>query len=364
MKTFRLVLLSAIALGMSGCALFIPPKLVLVSSNTREPSDQIRECVRQLVSQGIDIRLATKQCGDASLALPAGSGISLSDVIGAAGRTHRFGEAACSGTSANPMIAEEGDDDGSSGAGFPPPVSLDEAKERLDKAKEKLADTILLDLQLEGACGSGKPAACVALIYEKAAINLIIAEAHYYANIIEKATGTNPIIVKGGIPVGEGGISACNQASELIESCNRGGWRSFQCLQFERRMKGCAAPRVANVDPGSPENCELSAIDESHKKSVAMLVCKMKTTPGPDTDDPCEKVNVQGNVDVYRFGSLGPPGTRFCNDPRALITGDDCVQTMEVSTFGKTDLKKLISDIGRRFGGPVILLPEPPKPIK
>lgn len=364
MKNFCLLIVTiGCVFVLSSCAPLKPrfPTHVLLSANSQGLAAQIRECMKQATAQGLSIKVAIKQCGYIELKLPASSGISIGDVLISAGRGHSVGEAACKGTSANPMLATD-PTDGDSPI-FQKPSSLIDAQQGFDNAKDKFADWALLDMELNDSCGSGKTSACVALLYQETALNLILAEINYYGQEIKKYTGSDPSKVGGGKgrPTAEA-ESSCQRVSEFIGSCNRVGWSSNECKLFNSKLKKCADPTIALTDGDPPTNCELPAADEKQKKKIALFICSLKTRPaGPDSN-PCEKVNIEGDVDIFRYGKGIAPG---CNDPQALTTGEDCIQTLEVSSFGRKEIKDIIKEIkefGDRVGGPVVIFPTGPKP--
>jgi hypothetical protein len=155
--------------------------------------------------------------------------------------------------------------------------------------------------------------------------------------------------------------NVCFQVAEFIGQCNRDGWGSPQCSEFMDRMKGCGDPRV--TDPADPDReCGLPAVDPDKVKEVVMVLCTSRKL-FVEGENPCGRVGPAGKALTYQYRPKQREGVIDCNDPRARFTGDSCLPTFTLASFGETDIRELLKEGFEKFGGPVFIIPLPsPEP--
>jgi len=155
--------------------------------------------------------------------------------------------------------------------------------------------------------------------------------------------------------------AALAAAREFLRECNRNGWKSSQCQQFQAKMNKCPDPTLILVDPdqgytcgGKPDAATVEAI-----KDAWVARCEENKKFGPDTN-PCERPTLDRSGRRIK-GKIGD----VCNDPHALITpdADVCAVTFHVSkTWGETDIQDILILALNKLGGPIFVLPRNPEP--
>jgi len=87
--------------------------------------------------------------------------------------------------------------------------------------------------------------------------------------------------------------------------------------------------------------------------------CEQLTRPGPGGGTPCAPPDMDEKGFILR-GAAGD----VCNDPRAYVDADSgaCIRTIEVSSFGRPNLKSLINFAFGHLGGPTFVLPSATPP--
>jgi hypothetical protein len=157
--------------------------------------------------------------------------------------------------------------------------------------------------------------------------------------------------------------SVCTEAlaaaRETLRECNRNGWKSAACQRLAARMNHCPDPTQIYVDPDAGYSCG-AALDAEGVKDAWVKKCESTVKPGPGGDNPCKPPKVYGNGRYVQGNS-----DNVCNDPRAMVDPDSgvCIGTLEVKKpFGQPGIQELIVLALDKIGGPIVVLPQGPKP--
>lgn len=160
--------------------------------------------------------------------------------------------------------------------------------------------------------------------------------------------------------------SPCQQvmdaARELLRECNRTDWKDARCQSLQAKMNNCPDPALILVDPDVGYSCG-SVPDKEAVKDAWVKKCEQLARYGPDGSSPCEPPKYDG-MSLVGTGKMGS----VCNDPKALADPEsaECYGTLEVSTFGRTNIDQIALWGMNNIGGPIIVFPKrdpkPPRP--
>ncbi len=155
--------------------------------------------------------------------------------------------------------------------------------------------------------------------------------------------------------------SACDALNhtvrETLAECQRVNWKSSGCQTLLSRMKGCADPRYAYLDPNVGPTCAV-AINPDDVAMAFKLKCQQVAKPGPGGQDPCDIRKPPAPGGAFTGGH----GGGMCSDPVALIdpNSDACVIPLSVGGprgFHEKTVTEVIVWIFDKYGGPIIVLP-------
>jgi hypothetical protein len=147
---------------------------------------------------------------------------------------------------------------------------------------------------------------------------------------------------------------ALQEAREILGECHRTGWKNGGCQSLWAQLHGCADPTLIYVDPDSGYACG-TPVDAEGLKNALIEKCQELKRPVPSGPDPC----VPPDVDqLGRFVQTDP--STLCGDPAARIDPDseECFGTVTVQSFAP-DLQKMLVWGLNKFGGPIVVLPDP-----
>ncbi len=177
-----------------------------------------------------------------------------------------------------------------------------------------------------------------------------------------QATDGPPRVTPGGIsqpnPMAE---NFCARVAGRIAECNDNRWQRADCQRILARMNRCVDPLIAYTGPDSASTCSVQEVDPETVQKVVTLACQMKTKPAPG-EDPCSPQKVEGVMYRYwyRLDANGSP--QVCTDPRAMVSPEQCTGTFTLVQFGAKDFDQLINEAHEKFGGPIVIIPQPQNP--
>lgn len=158
-----------------------------------------------------------------------------------------------------------------------------------------------------------------------------------------------------------GPLSVCEEtlqaAREILFECNRTGWRTAQCQILAAKMNNCPDPRYIYVIPEGGYTCG-EKVDPEAVKDAWIAHCERLARYDPEGRNPCRPGTVD-NMGRFVDGRSGG----ICSDPFAYVEGGFCYVPMEVRTpFKRASLQEIVVWALDRFGGPIVVLPLPPRP--
>ena len=127
-------------------------------------------------------------------------------------------------------------------------------------------------------------------------------------------------------------------------------------------MNSCPDPSLIYVDPNSGYSCG-TKIDAEALKQAWILQCQTLVKYGPDGNNPCEPPDVSADGHFVHGKSHD-----ICTDPQAMVDPDagTCLVPLEVTSFGRPDIRHILVWGMDKFGGPIVVLPNksptPPRP--